>query len=111
MKQRRSNRARFEEIAIERGYEKDVAAGKVVTLESDDRIDAFFAEPVKRLENRGDRPSTKSEIHTSILAKDVGDLGAHIIHGRAAQHHERPGGATVLSRERDKCCYKAWTAI
>jgi hypothetical protein len=28
--------------AIERGYE-DVAAGKVVTLESDDQIDAFFA--------------------------------------------------------------------
>jgi hypothetical protein len=29
--------------AIERGYE-DVVAGKLVTLESDDQIDAFFAD-------------------------------------------------------------------
>ncbi len=29
--------------AIERGYE-DVAAGKVIRLESDDQIDAFFAD-------------------------------------------------------------------
>lgn len=35
-------RARLRD-AIERGYE-DVAAGKVITLESDDQIDAFFAD-------------------------------------------------------------------
>ena len=35
-------RARLQE-AIDRGYQ-DVAAGKVIRLESDDHIDAFFAD-------------------------------------------------------------------
>ena len=35
-------RARLQD-AIDRGYE-DAAAGKVIRLESDDQIDAFFAE-------------------------------------------------------------------
>jgi len=35
-------RARLKD-AIDRGYE-DLAAGKVIRLESDDQIDAFFAE-------------------------------------------------------------------
>jgi putative addiction module CopG family antidote len=35
-------RARLRD-AIERGYE-DVSSGKVITLESDDQIDAFFAD-------------------------------------------------------------------
>jgi hypothetical protein len=35
-------RARLKE-AIERGYQ-DVAAGQVIRLESDDEIDAFFAD-------------------------------------------------------------------
>jgi putative addiction module CopG family antidote len=38
----RISRSRLQD-AIERGYE-DVANGKVISLESDDQIDAFFAE-------------------------------------------------------------------
>jgi antitoxin ParD1/3/4 len=38
----RISRSRLQD-AIERGYE-DVSAGKVITLESDDQIDALFAD-------------------------------------------------------------------